>query len=590
MTNFIYQSKINNTINNTDTEASSQANSQDILGSVNKLDVSSSPALTKSNNYLRSSVNTIGIETITNPTFLCDLLMAAKNLECNNPPIACPEGKSPTFNAETGSISCACASDKKINNSDNLIDKLTNSEDLVKVLRECNDTIYQNIFIACLGPSFFHELDSVGSPELHIDKVIKDAIENYKNNINNTKPDDLYREIERLKTAIYTASSEPNPSAEAALDHLMSRINECKEDTDQNCIAKTWPSPTTLKTILDNVSLPKTCESQPKNSPDYTETIDSKGSKLNEETCECECDEGYQYCSLTQVCTKCVEGAILYERPPSFFFETGYCECDCSPNKQTYKLPDGTTSPCVDPCQEGYVFSKVPCNTPASVIENPTTSECYGCICKKTTGTWPFSKTETVTDNCTEIENSEPRPEKNCECDCKRGTVRHENPYRDNQYGDLWKEKYRCEPPCELGTTYSWNHRKCIENDCYKRYHDDNPNNQPPYECENGKELDENCNCNCPAGTVWVQGSGSNNGSCDCLPGKSKIFNPNRPNVPSINPVYGKDYVCVNCGPNEVYSWEQKRCILIASGPNNNLRSININSSNFNIINNIEVL
>ena len=582
MTNFIYQSKINNTINNIDTEASSQANSKDILGSVNKLDVSSSPALTKSNNYLRSSVNTIGIETITNPKFLCDLLMAAKNLECNIPPIACPEGKSPTFNAETGSMSCACASDKKINNSDDLIDKLTDSEDLVKALRECNDIIYKNIFVACLGPSFFEELDSVGSPELDIDKVIKDAIKNYKNNINNTSPEELYRQIEFLKTAIFTASSEPNPAAEAALDHLMSRINECKESTDQNCIAKTWPSPTTLKTILGNVFLPKTCEGSPQFP--VGDTTDIKPSALNQETCECECEAGYEYCSINGTCIKCIPGAQKFE---SSDWYPAYCFCSCKATQVSHKLDDGTKTPCVDQCQEGYVFSKVPCDNKASVTENPTTSECYGCVCKKTTGNWPYSKTETVTDNCT-VENSEPRPEKKCECDCKRGTVRHDHPYKGTIFWD-GVEAYRCEPPCPVGKTYSWTHRKCIENRCDELRNSNSPNS-PPEECYDGKELDENCNCNCPAGTVLVQGSGSNNGSCDCLPGKTKIFNPNRPNVPSINPVYGKDYVCVNCGPNEVYSWEQKRCILIASGPNNNLRSININSFNFNIINNIEVL
>lgn len=591
MTNFIYQSKIDNSINNADTEASFQANANDILGGVNKLDVSSSPALTKSSNYLRSQSNVIGVETITSEQFLCDLLMAGKKAECNSDPIVCPEGKSKILDTKTGSMGCGCASDKKINNANNLVDKIMDSPYIVNILKECDKKIKKGIFDACLGPSFFEELDSIGSSEADLDKIIKDSITQYKKFLPNNNPDELSSQLELLKAAISSASSEPNPSAEAALDHLISRINECKQSTDQDCVAKTWPSPTTLKAILENISVLKTCESQGINGSDDPETIDKKNSKLNEQTCECECEPGYQYCALNQACIKCIEGAVLYESPAvlPFGIDTSYCVCDCPPGKRTYKLPDGTTTPCVDPCQDGYVFSKVPCNTPASVIQVPNTSECYGCICKKSTGTWPFNTTETVTDTC-EVENSEPRADKSCECDCKKGTVRHDNPSKGSPFWD-GSEPYRCEPPCPVGETYSWIHRKCIEDRCYKLYEDTNPNT-PPSECYDGKELDEDCKCSCPAGTTWTPaGSGSDEGSCDCPPDKQKVFNPNRPNtIPSKNPVYGQDYVCIKCKQNEVYSWTLKRCIVIASGPNNNLRSINVNNFNFNIINHIELL
>jgi hypothetical protein len=579
MTNFIYQSKIDNSINNTNTTDAYLASPDNIIGSLNQIDVSESPSITTSNYYLKSSTPA-NIDILSSPQALCDLLMAAKKIDCGQQVIECPPNQAIVYNPSTGSIGCGCPGNQEIKNPDDLINKITENPDIVNGLKDCNKKIYTNALRDCLGPSFFEELNSLGSPNPDIDKIIKDVTNNLNTNFNSFTPEESSWQLEQLNTAITMGDSETNPNFQGSIDHLSSRIAECKNIVDNNCVVKSWPGPGALKLALQSLSLIKKCEKS--DNPIGKEIVEIQSPALNTDTCQCECPAGFTFCASTNSCIKCAEGSQFYEQTNPL--GDVRCFCDCDALKQTYTLDSGTKTGCLPICQDGYTFVEVPCDNKASVFQDPANNKCYGCACKKT-GTWPFSKPTTATDNC-DVENSEPRPDKACECDCKKGTVRYNNPYWGGLFGPPQTEEYRCIFPCPAGYSYSWNHRKCIKNICYNKMNDDNPNNNPVVECYDGKELNDDCVCACPSGTVW------NGNACDCPEGKTKVFNPKVGNLPSVNPVYGQDYVCVKCKPNEIYNWSLKLCVPIASGPSNqsNLQNLNVQNLGYPLYNSIEVL
>ena len=223
-------------------------------------------------------------------------------------------------------------------------------------------------------------------------------------------------------------------------------------------------------------------------------------------------------------------------------------------------------SPCLPICKEGTIFVEIPCDAKERVYQDKN-NKCYGCVCKATVN----GKPKLTRDDC-KVENSEPISDKACECDCKPGTVRYDNPYKSSVFGI--QEAFRCITRCKGYEQYSWDHRKCIANRCYDKIND---GVVPLPDCYDGKELTDGCVCACPPGTLW---SGS---YCECLPGKQRVFRKPGGTMPDKNPVYGYDYVCVRCKTNEVYNWDLKRCVVIASGPSNS-SLYNIDNLGYNLI------
>lgn len=417
---FIFQSKISNEIDNTSTSKSSQADKNNTLGSTNPDDVSSISYVGQSLSFSYTSDNLGGGQptstTLANdPKFQKYAVLAAAGV-----PEYCPQGQSHVVDTDN-SVICDFPSPNGAvyQFSDEDINSIAQSAPTI--LREAREEALQQ---SLNDADFYSTLDTLGSPESNIQKVIDD-VKSFTTEIlkdrNYTMPKKAEQAnwiLEQMVTALSIGDFPINEGFTETVQQLQQTISSSTSEVNDDSILNTVPPATTIGGVVQYIGSATVCP------PGKVKRYYGP----NNQFYECVCKINTVPCPDTDSCIECVAPAIAVWNPPTMF-SPGGCECKCPEGLELHG------SECREPCPPG-------------------TYHAYGlnlCVCRKTTGIWPFQKIEPVTgDDCPSGEY--PDPNNNCECTCA-GTI-----YTDpNNSSDD-----RCGPTCSGGKVYDWDASGCF--------------------------------------------------------------------------------------------------------------------------------
>lgn len=510
------------------------------------------------------------------------------------------------------------------------------------MIDKCAEKVTVDSFRACLQEKgVYLDLDYLESlAEDPIIKVTQDVInkvrEELNGNIDNigASSDIASDLLHRFKTALEAADI--NFGGQAGLDKITEvadKIAACGSIDGSPCEAKIQYTNDIIKSILSAIKREKKCyDKYPPGFDPYPPEAPYEGISgliLNQETCECECDKpGYTKCEDREFCIKCGENAHIEKRLAIPTIATWTCGCACDHGFTNHRIPGsalwGAPEPddpgfwhnphtlslytkCLPECNStGHQFVEVPCDrttkTP-SFFEMTLSGKkmCYDCACIKqvpTVGGNPlYPNNPKILDEECNVPDSQLDARLNCECNCTPPLVKVDNPRPIEMQVALEEDPFICMERCIEPDVPDFDFGQCISKHCADRYRDEDIKKRPPSSCPGLQHLDPfGCFCRCAdigenfLRPVTVNGKTT----CECVePLKLYLhpkYPPNNPgDKPRRPPIYGRNFRCRHCEPNETYNWNLDRCIPKASGPSN-LQLPNIQSLGYNLSNDIEVI
>lgn len=494
---FVFQSKINENIDNITTEKTAQADTESTIGSVNPNDVSSISYPTQPLSFDYSADNLRGGQfsstTLSNePSFQEDIILAAAKFICDGlvPTVPCPGYKTAVVKND-GSLGCGCPSNEEYDFSDSDIqDILDRAGD---VLREAREKTFED----SLNSSDFHnQLDNLGSP----DPTVQGIIDDVKNKVEETlkdrnfsmsgKAEETSWLLEQMLTALIISDLPVNEGTEGAINNLKEIIGETANTINNDCaLNASMITPEIIKLILSfNNKKERTCPGDRILVSDYCG--------------ECVCPSGHLICYVpgderpyesTDQCLICPSGSIAKHVYDWTGMPTS-CKCGCPEgtvetfvgDPMAVRIPTWAGGPteeeyrasayaCLPPCPEGMVREK---------FGGP-------CKCPKNTGSWFFPKIELVDagDCDTSLAGNirsgfTPNPKNKCECDCLYSEGKR---VYSNVNNDITGFEERCRSICPDPLEYDWDSDSCICPD--------------PSGCPAGQTKSPANNCLCSSGS-----------------------------------------------------------------------------------------